>query len=335
MSEAGTEFVEKTAAQDGWPEWPVYGLVDDIRPFLRNLLDGKRPFGLATLVEVEGSSPRPPGSQMVIDEDGRVWGYVSGGCVEADLALRMRTVMRTGTPELIRYGTGSGNWDIQLACGGRIGIFLQRISPGEQALRDIVQAGEARRPAALSIDLKTGALRAHLGACREEDSGQSGIFVRVYSPSVRLLIVGGDPVALALAELARPLGMAVHINRPSGPARPPDGPAAESYDAGPPGAFLDSLEVDAWTAVVCVSHDLDLDDIVLRHALCRPALYVGALGSRRYRAERMDRLRADGVPEEALARLRTPVGLDIGARTAHEIALSILADIVAARNGQE
>ncbi|MFP4004105.1 MAG: XdhC family protein [Alphaproteobacteria bacterium] len=320
---------------EDWPEWPVYGLIDDIRPALRALLAGTRPFALATLVEVAGSSPRPLGSQMLIAEDGRVWGYVSGGCVEADVALRARTVMGTGTPETVYYGTDSGNWDIQLTCGGTIGIFVQRADPGDPALRDIVEAGAARRAAALSIDLKTGALNAREAP---EDAPESGLegdrFVRMYTPPIRLLITGGDPVALALAELAGPLGMAVHINRPSGPSAAPDVLAPGAYHAGSATEFLDGMGLDPWTAVVCVSHDLDLDHEVLRRALCAPALYTGALGSRRWLGERLDRLRADGVPEAALVRLRTPVGLDIGARTAAEIALAILADIVAARGAR-
>jgi xanthine dehydrogenase accessory factor len=317
---------------DGWPDWPHYALTGDIRPPLEALLAGEQPFALATLVEVEGSSPRPLGSQMLIAGDGQVQGYVSGGCVEADLALRARTVLRTDTPELIHYGRGSGNWDIQLTCGGRIGVFVQRIIPGNASLGEIVAAGKARQAIALVIDLETGKLRA--GKAGPETCGPSGVFVKIFTPVVRLLIIGGDPVALALAEMARPLGISVHINRPSGPASPPEGLPPGSYYAGPAADFLDAMGLDSWTAVICVSHDLDLDHAVLRQALPGPALYVGALGSRNYREQRLDRLRAEGMPEDALARLKSPVGLDIGARTASEIALSVLAGVVAARDGR-
>lgn len=334
------EAAEALARPDEWPDWPDYGLIDDIRPALAELTAGDRPFALATLVEVEGSSPRPPGCQMLIAGDGRVWGYVSGGCVEADLALRARTVLQTGTPEIVHYGRGSGNWDIQLTCGGRIGIFVQRLEPGDPALREVLAGARERRSVSLAIDLETSAVRALSPLDLESTGAEAGglirtggktWFVKHYTPAVRLLIVGADPVALALAELARPLGIAVHLNRPAGPATAPADLPDEAYHTGGPGAFLDELKPDPWTAVVCVSHDLDLDHAVLTRALRAPVLYAGALGSRRYRQERLDRLRADGVPEKGIARLRTPVGLDIGARTASEIALAVLADIVAAR----
>lgn len=327
------------AGAEGWPDWPLYGLVDDIRPALADLLAGQEAFALATLVGVEGPAPRPAGSQMLVAADGSVRGYVSGGCVEADLALRARPVMETGAPELVRYGGAGGNWDIRLSCGSHIGVFLQRVMPGDAVLGAVVAAREERRVLALVIDLETGALRAlKADTSRPPGAGKGASFVKIFTPPLRLLIIGADPAVLALVALARPLGMQAHLNRPSGPAAPPPAFAPDTYHTGPPDAFLDAVDIDPWTAVVCMTHDPDLDHAVLRRALSAGALYAGALGSRRYRARRLERLRKDGVPDEALSRLKAPVGLDIGACTAPEIALAVLADIVASargRNGPE
>lgn len=323
-----------------WPDWPNYGLVDDIRPQMAALAEDGQAFALATLVSVEGSSPRPLGSQMVIAADGRVWGYVSGGCVEADVAVRAREVLRTGTPELVHYGRDSGNWDIQLTCGGRIGVFIQTVAGDDPALHTVLRAREDRRSVSLVVCLDSGALRTvrplDLESTAAEEGGlirggRNSYFVKHYTPALRLLIVGSDPVALALIRLGTDMGIEVHVSRPSGPDTPPGG--AASYSAGPVQAFLDAMKFDPWTAVVCVSHDLDLDHAVLARALASTAFYVGALGSRRWRDDRLARLNGAGLSDAAISRLRTPVGFSIGARSAHEIALSILSEIVSVRDG--
>ena len=302
-----------------WPDWPEYGLVDDLLPKLeRWLADGRR-FALATLVEIEGTSPRPLGSEMAINDLGECAGYVSGGCVEAEVAQQALGVLADGEPRYLDYGAGSPVLDIQLACGGRIGILVRALDDAPAHVARLRAARDAREALTTRIEWEVG--------------GYRGVLDKRYLPPTRLIVAGGDPVSLALARLADALGFEVVLLRPRGPEHPPAGIALHGYDRRPIEEALAALALDAWCAVYTLSHDADIDHAVLERALRSPAFCVGALGSRRKAGMRREHLRAAGVDEARLARLHTPAGLSIGGSTPQQIALSIIAQVVAEREG--
>jgi xanthine dehydrogenase accessory factor len=305
-----------------WPAWPHYALVEDLLPAIRDFAHAG-PVALATLVSTEGASPRPLGSEMAIAADGRVAGYVSGGCVEAAVAAEAMDVMRDGVPRLLDYGAGSPVLDIQLSCGGRIGIHVRRLDEPLAYVHQLEQARTQRATVTVVTDAATGQWRVAPGAVQALD----GAYARVHQPPLHVVAVGGDPVTLALAQLAASVGVAVTLLRPHGPPSPPHGIPLAAYDPRALGVALAALALDDRTAVYSLSHDADVDHAVCLHALRSPAFAVGVLGSRHKIAQRLQRLRDDGIDDPALRRLHLPAGLAVGAQTPHGIALSILAQV--------
>ncbi|WP_374469224.1 XdhC family protein [Phenylobacterium sp.] len=305
------------------PEWPTFGLTDDVRPALRQARDAGRPVALATLIAVEGGGPRPVGTQMVFAE-GLVAGYFSGGCVESDVADHAFACLADGEPRTLIYGEGSPWPDIRLLCGARIEIFLERVPSDDGALAELLAAERDRRPVTWVSD---GRAR----ACAPElEPWPEAAVERLYEPTPRLAVVGGDPTALAIAELGLRAGFETTLIRPKGPEAPPPIPGL-AYRRDEPDAALAALDLDPWTAVAVATHDLETDQAALRAALPSAAGYVGLLGARARLPERLARLRAAGLPEGALARLHAPIGLDIGGKAPFEVAVSVIGEIVALR----
>jgi xanthine dehydrogenase accessory factor len=309
-------------AAPAWPAWPDYALVDDLVPAIRAFAnDG--PVALATLVSVAGSAPRPPGSEMVIAADGRVAGYVSGGCVEAAVALEAQAVLADGVPRLLDYGRGSPVIDLQLSCGGRIGVFVRELHHAVLYAETLDATRERRRTVTMLTDRVDGTWRCRPGVHHDCER----YYARVHSPAIRLVVVGGDPAALALARLAPTLGIEVVLLRPNGPLLPPTGTTLAGYDPRPLDLALADLALDERTAVYALSHDADTDHLVLATALASAAFAVGALGSRTKSAPRLARLRDAGMQERDLQRVHLPAGLPLGIQTPHGIAFSILAEV--------
>lgn len=306
-----------------WPAWPEYALVDDLLPALAQYAQAGR-VALATLVDVAGPSPRPLYSEMAIAADGRVAGYVSGGCVEAAVAQEALAALAEGRPRLLDYGVGSPVLDIQLTCGGRIGIFVRELREPARYVDALSAARRERRTVTVLTDRATGDWTIAEGTSAAQDDPR---YADVRLPPLRLVVVGGDPVTLAVAQLAPAMGVEVVLLRPHGPATPPAGVTLAAYDPRALGVALDALHVDQRTAVYALSHDAEVDHAVAAHALRSPAFAVGVLGSRNKIGARVDRLRDDGVDDAALDRLHLPAGLPIGAQTPHGIALSILAQV--------
>jgi xanthine dehydrogenase accessory factor len=321
--------------QQGWPDWPAYALVDDLLPTLESWVARGQRYALATLIDVAVSAPRPVGSEMAVCDDGAIAGYVSGGCVEAAVATEACDALRDGRPRILDYGAGSPVLDLQLSCGGRIRILVRPVADGATHVAELRAARAARVALYAHVDLVSGAMqyqRERTLAPGLHGDPQRGVFVQRYEPPLRLVIVGGDPVALALLRLAPQFGLEAALIRPRGPARVPDDePAPVFYERRGIDAALAALQLDARCAIYTVSHDADTDHAVLVHALKSDAFCVGALGSRTKAQKRRERLRDAGFDDAALARLHTPAGLDIGARTPLEIALSILGQVVAER----
>ncbi|MGH8145681.1 MAG: XdhC family protein [Rhodanobacteraceae bacterium] len=324
-----------TAADDlarRWPGWPVYGLTDDLLPTIERWAQAGHRMAVATLVNIIGSSPRPLGSEMAICDTGEATGYVSGGCVEATVATEALAVMQTGRPRLLDYGAGSPVLDIQLECGGRIGIFVRELTDAAEHAAHLRTARDRREAIGISIDLETGKQRYSTGVAGDATTlvvdDRASVFVKTWLPPTRLVLVGGNPVALALARMASPLGYEVTLLRPYGPAEPPPDTPLARYDRRALEQVLADTPLDTWTAVYALTHHAEDDLMVLAHALPSPAFCVGVLGSRGKIRQRLDGLREAGVDARTRARLKAPAGLEIGARGPQEIALAILAQIV-------
>ncbi|MBE7217345.1 MAG: XdhC family protein [Caulobacteraceae bacterium] len=309
------------------PDWPVFGLADDIRPALAQAFAAGRPAALATLHRAIGGAPRPPGAQMLVS-DAALSGFLSGGCVEGDILLHARACLEDGAPRRLVYGEG-GPPDIRLLCGARIEILLERVTPDDDVARALLDFAERRVPALWATD---GVRRTCMPADRAPPPGEWTL-VRRYDPRMRLVVVGGDPTALAIASLAVAMGAETHLVRPRGPEAPPP-VAGLVYHRGPPERALDPVPLDAWTHVAVATHDLETDEAALIAALASPAAYVGVLGARRRIPERRARLLARGVTLEQLARLHAPIGLDLGGKAPFEIAVAVMAEITAALHAE-
>ncbi len=307
------------------PDWPSFGLADDVRPALAQARAAGEAVALVTLHAAIGGAPRPVGAQMLVGAS-TLAGFLSGGCVEGDVMLHARACLADGEPRRLVYGEG-GPPDIRLLCGARIELLVERVAPDDPAAAALLDLAERRRPALWATD---GARRACVDADDRLPAGPWTL-VRRHDPRPRVAVVGGDPTALAIALLAQTTGAETHLVRPRGPEAPPPAPGVH-YHRGPPERAFDVVPLDPWTAVAVATHDLETDEAALLCALASPAGYVGVLGARRRLPERRARLLARGVAPEALARLHGPIGLDLGGKAPFEIAIAVLAEITAARH---
>jgi len=305
------------------PEWPLFGMAQDVRPALRRARDAGQPLALATLISVDGGGPRPPGTQMVF-ADGLVAGYFSGGCVESDIADHAFGCLDDGEPRTLVYGEGSPWPDIRLLCGARIEIFVERVTADDPALSELLAAEIERRAVVYVSD-------GYARLCAAEVSPWPEAAVeKAYDPVPRLIVVGGDPTALAIAQLGAQAEFETTLVRPKGPETPPPIPGV-AYRREEPGQALAALDIDPWTAIAIATHDIETDHAALKAALPSRAGYVGLLGARRRLMGRLAELKADGMPESAIARLHAPIGLDIGGKAPWEVAVSVIGEIVALR----
>ncbi len=282
-----------------------------------------------------------------MNEQGAFEGSVSGGCIEGAVIESGLRAIESGTHELLEFGVSNEMaWEVGLACGGRVQVLVERVAwtRGSSDWLDALRAERAaKRPVVLSVDLDSGrrelvhastASDAALEVlrsdrCRTLEHADERLFLQPFNPPLRLVIVGAVHIAQPLARMARESGYEVIVLDPRGafaePARFPEVTLSRAW----PDEGLEALALDGRSAVVTLTHDPKLDDAALSIALRSPAFYVGSLGSRRTHASRLERLRGLGVPEDDLARIHGPVGLDIGARSPAEIAVSILAEITA------
>ncbi|WP_235890337.1 XdhC family protein [Sandaracinobacter neustonicus] len=279
---------------------------------------------LATVVKTWGSAPRRPGAMLLVRDDGLFEGSVSGGCVEGAVIAAAQLRIGKGGGELLRFGVASElAWEVGLACGGEIEVLVQALD-GSGFPPELLERLEAARGAgeALSIGYNFQDGRATEGA--------AGDFVHRFDPPLRLMIVGAVHIAQALAPMAAALGHKVLIVDPRGAFAAGPRFTGLEVDARWPDEALAAWRPDSASAVVVLSHDPKLDDGALAAALRSDAFYVAALGSRKSHAARLERLRAMGFADEALARIEGPAGLPIGAANPAEIALSIAAGMVRA-----
>ena len=332
-----------------------------------------KPFALATVIRTWGSSPRPVGAAMAVSADLQMEGSVSGGCVEGAVVEAARQVLRDGQSRRLRFGVSDEQaWEVGLACGGQIEVWVERWAGEgrEPLLGAILEHLDAHRPfllaRALDVAPPLGGARWLLAEGAEPLSSPPGlmpqglpaglarwlaaraagveaielqgrrveIFYHVVVPPPTLVMVGGVHIARALAAQAKTLGYRVVLVDPRRAfASRERFPQVDQLLQEWPDKALRRLGLTADAAVAVLTHDPKLDDAALKVALQSPAFYVGALGSRTTQAARRARLAAAGLGREDLDRLRGPIGLPLGGRTPEEIALSILAEIVAVRAG--
>jgi xanthine dehydrogenase accessory factor len=290
---------------------------------------------LGTVVRTWGSSPRPPGSLMIIRDDGQVAGSVSGGCIEDDLIDRVkRGELAPRLPQATVYGVSAEEAQrFGLPCGGSVQIVLEPLS-AQSMLRELQAAIESHRRVRRRLELSTG-----LVAMQPADSDDAVRFdglalETVHGPALRLLLIGAGQLSRYLASFAVALDYRVTVCDPR-----------QEYHEGwekmegvtlsrtMPDDLVLAMNLDANSAVVAVTHDPKLDDLALMEALKTPAFYVGALGSRRNNDARRQRLLGFDVSQAEVARLRGPVGLNLGGKTPPEIAMSVIAEMTAVRRG--
>jgi xanthine dehydrogenase accessory factor len=307
-----------------------------MRPAMRAMVSAATPSALATLHTVHGSGPRPPGAQMLLSA-GHAAGFLSGGCIESDVAIHAAATIADGAPRQLVYGEG-GPWpDIRLLCGARIEILVERLLPGDHAITALLRAADARQPAIWITDGRTRRVEAapHEAGAVPACEMQASPFQlrRLYQPAPRLVVVGADPTALAIASLGAQSGFETTLVRPKGPiASPPL--AGVSYSRADAGEALAEIRPDRWTAVAIATHDWEIDHDALLAALPSEAGYVGVLGARRRLPERLSRLRAAGLDEAVTERLHGPIGLDLGGKSPWEVAVSVIAQIVGERSAE-
>ncbi|MBV8171814.1 MAG: XdhC family protein [Candidatus Eremiobacteraeota bacterium] len=325
------------------------------------------PFALATVIKVDGSAPRDEGATMLVSASGAIAGSVSGGCVEGAVADEARGVLASGTPKIVRYGINKNMmWDVGLSCGGAIEVYIRPFEgqalPAEitrpivlcmvvrgpshvgavrvveanaggngSAPRDGSQASTGDAALDAAIDAAAAAAFAR-GTATAVTVGAHDVFLLPLLPDPRLIIVGAVHIAVALCDLAARSGFAVTVVDPrerlNNRAR---FPAARRLAVGWPEDELPALAPDENTYVAVLTHDEKFDDPTLAYVLTRAVRYVGAIGSRKTQAMRRKRLEQTGFSAGVIDTVHAPVGLDIGAQTPEEIAVAILAEMIAAK----
>jgi xanthine dehydrogenase accessory factor len=286
------------------------------------------------VVATRRSAPRPLGSKLAISEGGELAGSVSGGCVESDVAVNALEVLETGEPKLLSYGIPDEDaWEVGLPCGGEIDVFLERFEgelPDPETPQIVFTVVDGDRAGERWVSRDGEVTRTQL---LERDGEQ--VFAEVLGPPPRLLVFGAVDLAEELCRAAKGLGWRTVVTDARARfATAERVPSADELVVAWPEEAVERFAPDERTAVVVLTHEDRWDVPALAGALGTPAFYVGALGSRRTQERRRERLLETGVSQEQLERLCGPAGLDLGAGTPAETALSILAEILAVRAGR-
>lgn len=327
----------------------------DIIETISHWLQSQQTLMLATVIQTWGSSPRAVGAKMAINPDGNMAGSVSGGCVEAAV---IADTLENPQPHLLYFGVSDESaWDVGLVCGGELAVWVEPLDIDwwqlavNRALHDqttititVVQGEQVGKKAVFS---ETGAVlystlsAEHLAAISRlrDQTGylpEHGVFIDVQRPRPHLVIVGGVHVAITLQHFAAQLGFRVSLIDPRKSfATWERFPQVDHIFHLYPDKVFVQVPPDANTYIAILTHDPKIDDLALVAALPSPAPYIGVLSSRNTHEKRVKRLQAAGVDPALISRIRTPIGLDIGARTPAEIALCIMAEIIAVRNAVE
>src|SRR6266511_924890 len=309
-------------------------IVPDIKRW-RARGDGR--IAVATVVAARGSAPRPIGSKLAVSEQGELAGSVSGGCVENEVYEESRAVLGGGPPKLLSYGISDEQaWSVGLPCGGEIDVFVEQLTWAE--LDPLLELVERNERAVSSTVIEGDAIGER--ALSPGELGRTGVrdnvFYEAFGPPPRLLVFGAVDTAQALCAAAKQLGWRTIVADARGKFATKERiPSADELLVAWPQEAIAGVEPAYPTAVVVLTHDDKFDVPAIQGALTTEAFYIGALGSRRNQERRRERLLEAGVEEHELERVSGPSGLDIGADTPAETALSILGEILATRAGRD
>lgn len=312
----------------------------DWKPIWQNIKDwhgAGRKLALATVVDTWGSSPRPTGSIMIVDDRGAMEGSVSGGCIEGAVIQAAQEVMQSDTPQMLEFSVSNDQaWEVGLSCGGRVRVLVESITEKLPFMDDILSASG---PIILKTDCRTGKTTFATGdntagKSKLEETGDQVVFTQILEQSLNLIVIGAVHITQAMVKIAHSLDIAVMVIDPrttfASKIRFPDVELCTDW----PDEALEEMEITSGTAIVTLTHDPKLDDAALEVVLKSNAFYIASLGSRKTHAARVERLSAKGFTEQQIARIHAPAGLSIGAKTPAEIALSVMAEMISTyRNG--
>lgn len=289
---------------------------------------------LVTVIKTWGSSPRPIGATLGIRDDGMVVGSVSGGCIEDDLIERVRANgIELARPEIVSYGISADEAHrFGLPCGGTIELAIEPLS-SDSRIRELLGRLQEGELVERRVVLATGAVTLERAAASAIQRVEDGVLATLHGPRWRLFIIGAGPLSRFLAQVASGMDYRVTVCDPREEYRGGwNLPGVELLHVMPDDLVLEA-RLDARSAVVALTHDPKLDDLALMEALKSEAFYVGAIGSRLNNEKRRERLKLFDLDEAQLARLHGPVGIYIGSKTPAEIAISIMAQMTAVKNG--
>jgi len=289
---------------------------------------------MATVIKTWGSAPRPIGALTAIRDDGMVAGSVSGGCIEDDMILQVRDrTLVQDRPATTRYGVSAEEAKrFGLPCGGTLELVLEPLTK-ESGLEELLQRVERHELVMRRLDMKTG--KVTLGPARSTDllAFDGATLATVHGPRWRLLVIGAGQLSTFLAQMAQGLDYQVTICDPREEYAEGWNVAGVELKRGMPDEVVSEMNLDGHSAVVTLTHDPKLDDMALLEALKSPAFYIGAIGSKKNNDARRRRLADFNLSQKEIARLHGPVGLKLGAKSPPEIAIAILAEMTAIRNG--
>jgi xanthine dehydrogenase accessory factor len=340
----------------------------DLLPEIERWRQASKQIAIATIVQVYGSALRPLGAKMACTSAGDMAGSVSGGCIEGAVYEEAQRVIKHGRPRLLEYGVANESaWEIGLACGGTIQVWVESLAPEIYAtLKQCLAAGQLVALATIlsgpgmgnklfiwpdgrtqgelgSAELTEQVIRYAADRLAAHDPGRATfeandesveVFIEVFPPLPRLIVVGAVHIAIPLVTFAKTLGFrTIVLDARSAFATRARFPHADELTVEWPSTAMSRLGLDEATYVVIVTHDDKLDIPALQAALASPARYIGILGSTTAHARRVQSLKQLGITDQQLARIRAPIGLDVGAVGPEEIALSIMAEVVAVRHG--
>jgi xanthine dehydrogenase accessory factor len=315
----------------------------DVMDDVKGWLSAGDPVAVATVISTWGSAPRPAGSRMAISQSGKIAGSVSGGCLEGEIFEQAQAILKGKPASLFHYGVSDDlAWTVGLSCGGEVDVLVE---PLNDVHRRLIAALESETPVVLETDVGASPGARELLAASTAEARQlletenpvrrDGEFLEPFPRPPELFIFGGSHVAIPLTRLAHALGYRITVvDARSKFAETDRFPEARRVIHAWPDEVLNELPMDSSTYIVILTHDPKFDDPTITAALKGHPRYIGAIGSRKTHRERVVRLTAAGVSLDDLTRVHAPIGLDLGAQTAEETALAILAEMVAVRHGK-
>ena len=312
----------------------------DWKPIWQNIKNwhgAGRNIALATVVDTWGSSPRPTGSMMIIDDQGAIEGSVSGGCIEGAVITAAQDAMTSDKPQMMEFSVSNDQaWEVGLSCGGRVRVLVESMA---EKLPHMDKILNATGPVILTTDCATGETTFaygdnNAGKSKLRDTGEQVIFTQILEQPLKLIVIGAVHITQAMVKIAASMDINVTVIDPrttfASEVRFPDIDLCTDW----PDDALNDREITSGTAIVTLTHDPKLDDAALQVALNSSSFYIASLGSRKTHAARVERLTALGITTEQIARINAPAGLGIGAKTPAEIALSVMAQMISIyRNG--